>query len=112
MKIETVVQLLPEDCGLQHSIVRLHNSNIDSKRLDRERFFRREAVVICNPQNGSRVLRYAMGTPGGISITKRAVALDYDAVDVPPLSGLMSRPLLHSLKHSGAFGDLYASLFR
>ncbi len=23
-----------------------------------------------------------MGTPGGISITKRAVALDYDAVDV------------------------------
>lgn len=29
-----------------------------------------------------------------------------------PLSGLMSRPLLHSLKHSGAFGDLYASLFR
>ena len=30
----------------------------------------------------------------------------------PPLSGLMSRPLLHSLKHSGAFGDLYASLFR
>lgn len=82
MKVETVVQLLPEDCGLQHSIVRLHNSNIDSKRLDRERFFRREAVVICNPQNGSRVLRYAMGTPGGISITKRAVALDYDAVDV------------------------------
>lgn len=82
MKVETVVQLLPEDCGLQHSIVRLHNSNIDSKRLDRRRFFRREAVVICNSKNGSRVLRYAMGTPGGISITKRAVALDYDAVDV------------------------------
>ncbi|CAD0264198.1 conserved hypothetical protein [Pseudomonas veronii] len=82
MKVETIVQLNPEDCGLQHSIVRLHNSNIDSKRLDRKRFFRREALVICNSQNGARVLRYAMGTPGGISITKRAVALDYDAVDV------------------------------
>jgi hypothetical protein len=81
MKVETIVRLNPEDCGLQHCIVRLHNSNIDSKRLDRNRFFRREALVVFNAENGARVLRYAMGTPGGISITKHAIALDYDAVD-------------------------------
>lgn len=82
MKILTVVRLPSEDSGLQNSIVRLHNRNIDSKRKDRSRFFRREPVVICNRANGASVLRYVMGTPGGISITKNAVALDYDAIDV------------------------------
>lgn len=82
MKILTVVRLPSEDSGLQNSIVRLHNRNIDSKRKDRNRFFRREPVMICNSANGASVLRYVMGTPGGISITKNAVALDYDAIDV------------------------------
>ena len=48
---------------------------------------------------------------GKLTGDKRPVA-ERPAPANPPLSGLMSRPLLHSLKHSGAFGDLYASLFR
>ncbi|MDW2127525.1 hypothetical protein R7P74_28380, partial [Vibrio sp. 2033] len=45
------------------------------------RFFRREPVMIVNPETKAKVLRYAMGNPGNLSITKLAVALDYDAVD-------------------------------
>ncbi|HBC3698668.1 TPA: hypothetical protein KD306_003473 [Escherichia coli] len=82
MKIETVVPLPPEDSGLQHCIARFHNRNMDSKRKDKTRFFRREPVMIVNPETKAKVLRYAMGNPGNLSITKLAVALDYDAVDV------------------------------
>ncbi|EOW9552525.1 hypothetical protein ACY3XD_002574 [Vibrio cholerae] len=81
MKIETVVPLPPEDSGLQHCIARFHNRNMDSKRKDKTRFFRREPVMIVNPETKAKVLRYAMGNPGNLSITKLAVALDYDAVD-------------------------------
>ncbi|HDO1191561.1 hypothetical protein OB934_18285 [Aeromonas salmonicida] len=81
MKIEMVVPLPVEDSGLQHSIARFHNFNMDSKRQDKARFFRREPVVIVNPETNAKVLRYAMGNPGGLSITKGAIALDYDAVD-------------------------------
>ncbi|HGS5039446.1 TPA: hypothetical protein ACMDS2_003544 [Vibrio parahaemolyticus] len=81
MKIESVVRLPMEDSGLGHNIVRLNNRNVDSKRKDPNRFFRREPVVIYNPDNGTKVIRYVMGNPGTMSITKNAVGLDYDAVD-------------------------------
>lgn len=41
MKIEIVVPLPSGDSGLQHCIVRFHNRNMDSKRKDKTRFFRR-----------------------------------------------------------------------
>ena len=81
MKINSVVQLPPEDSGLQHCIARFHNHNMDAKKQDQSRFFRREPLIFRNPETGAKVLRYAMGNPGGISITKSSVALDYDAVD-------------------------------
>ncbi|EOV0985978.1 hypothetical protein ACW6AV_003464 [Edwardsiella piscicida] len=81
MKIEIVEPLPPQDSGLQHCIARFHNHNIDSKRKDTARFFRREMVVIVNLETKAQVLRYAMGNPGSLSITKQGVALDYDAVD-------------------------------
>lgn len=56
MKIETVVPLPPEDSGLQHCIVRFHNRNMDSKRKDTARFFRREPVMIVNPETKAKVL--------------------------------------------------------
>ncbi len=37
--------------------------------------------MIVNPETKAKVLRNAMGNPGNLSITKLAVALDYDAVD-------------------------------
>lgn len=80
MKIESVVRLPPEDSGLQHAIVRLNNRNMDSRRIDRARFFRREPLIITNLADGSAVLRYAMGNSGQ-SICKNQIGLDYDAVD-------------------------------
>jgi hypothetical protein len=81
MHVDRVVPLPSLDSGMQHSIVRLHNSRIDSRRLDKSRFFRREPLVIINPDNGAKVLRYAMGTPGGLSVGGSAIALDYDGID-------------------------------
>ncbi|MEB1021838.1 hypothetical protein VC940_16030, partial [Citrobacter freundii] len=68
MKIETVVPLPPEDSGLQHCIARFHNRNMDSKRKDKTRFFRREPVMIVNPETKAKVLRYAMGNPGNFGL--------------------------------------------
>tara|TARA_B100000446_G_scaffold184352_1_gene206134 strand:- start:17432 stop:17869 length:438 start_codon:yes stop_codon:yes gene_type:complete len=79
-RFESVVRLPPEDSGLQHSIVRLNNNHIDSKKHDTTKFFRRDAVVVINQDNGEKVLRYVMGNPG-LSITKDSLAIDYDAVD-------------------------------
>lgn len=82
MLTATMVVRLPDaDSGMQHSIVRFNNRRLDSKRQDPERFHRREPVVIINPQNGAKVLRYAMGTPGGLSVCRDWIAIDYDGVD-------------------------------
>ena len=81
IQVNTVVPLPYGDAGLHNSIVRLHNLHIDSKKKDHSRFFRRSAVVIINSQTGEKILRYVMGNPGGISISKYSAALDYDAVD-------------------------------
>ncbi|MGI0649467.1 hypothetical protein ACRCPS_31105 [Pseudomonas aeruginosa] len=84
LEVEKVLELPPDDAGLQNSIVRLHNMHLDSKRSDRSRFFRRDLLVIRNIATGEMVLRYVMGNPGGngLSITKHAAALDYDAIAV------------------------------
>lgn len=79
--VDHVVQIPSGDSGLQNSIVRIHNMHIDSKKRNKSRFYRRDAVVIENNVTGEKILRYVMGNPGGISISKTAVALDYDAVD-------------------------------
>lgn len=81
IKIEGVVTLPREDSGLQHSIVRFNNRHIDAKRVDLNRFFRRSPVIIVNLKTGTKILRYAMGNSGNISIGKNSIALDYDAVD-------------------------------
>ena len=81
MKIEMVVPLPVEDSGLQHCIARFHNSNMDSKRQDKARFFRREPVVIVNPRQTSRCCDMRWVTLVGFLSPKVAIALDYDAVD-------------------------------
>ncbi|WP_246862882.1 hypothetical protein [Citrobacter sp. CF971] len=78
-----VNQIIPIAIGHPNRVVTpFGNRNMDSKRKDTARFFRREPVMIVNPETKAKVLRYAMGNPGNLSITKLAVALDYDAVDV------------------------------
>ena len=80
MKFNNVVRLPDCDSGVNLSIVRFYNGHIDSKKKDKNKFFRREAVTIKNPQNGARILRYAMGN-AGLPINKTSLAIDYDGID-------------------------------
>lgn len=81
MVVNKVVPLPKEDSGTNRSIARLNNKQMDSSRTDRSRFFRREPLLIINLKSGARVLRYAMGNPGSISIGHKEIALDYDGCD-------------------------------
>lgn len=76
-----VVPLPVHDSGVHLAIARLHNFHIDAKRQDRSRLFRRQAVCIVNQDNGTWVIRYAMGAAGVKGVCKYTVGLDYDGVD-------------------------------
>lgn len=78
---ERIVQLTPEDSGLSNNIVRLNNIWIDSKKMNRSVYFRRDPVVIKNTENGQTIVRYVMGSPGGFSVKKSELAIDYDGMD-------------------------------
>lgn len=78
---KTVVKLEPCDSGISHSIVRVNNSMVDSKKQDRNRFFRREALLIKNLDNDASIIRFVMGSNSLKGLTKDAIALDYDATD-------------------------------
>lgn len=78
---ERIVQLPPEDSGLSNNIVRLNNNWIDSKKMNRSLYFRRDPVVIKNTENGRTIVRYVMGSPGGFSVKKSELAIDYDGMD-------------------------------
>lgn len=79
--INQIEPLVSADSGLERNFVRLNSGWIDSKRLDKQRFFRREALVIKNPENKQWVLRYALGSPPQQAVKKGVVRLDYDAID-------------------------------
>lgn len=79
--IQKIEPLAAADAGLERNFIRLNNGWIDAKRLDNARFFRREALVITNPDNGQWVLRYALGSPPQQAVKKGVVRLDYDATD-------------------------------
>ncbi|GAB6071606.1 hypothetical protein JCM30760_27040 [Thiomicrorhabdus hydrogeniphila] len=70
------VQLLPkEDSGIHNLLIRVHGSHINST------FKRREPVVIVNPENNAKCIRYVMGAGSMAGITKSTLAVDYDALD-------------------------------
>ena len=74
-KIKTLFMLSKEDAGLDRLIVRVHNSCINTL------FFRREAVVIVNNDNGKKIIRYAMGGSNIRGLDRNSVAIDYDGYD-------------------------------
>ncbi len=104
MEVKVVIQLPPEDSGLQHSIVRFHNSRIDSKKADKTRYFRREPLVVINPETGAKVLRFAMGSAGLPGIVKNGIGVDYDAVDL--LGVRFNRDVKLEVRRATAF-DVY-----
>jgi hypothetical protein len=83
MEIQTtkVLALKEADFGFSSYIVRVNNWHIDSKKSNNEKFFGRDAVMITNTENGASILRYIVGNPGTMSLTKSDIGLDYDGVD-------------------------------
>lgn len=75
-----IIRLPDVDSGLHLSIVRFYNGHIDSKKANRNKFFRLEALTIKNTHNGMKILRYAMGN-SSLPINKNTIAIDYDAID-------------------------------
>lgn len=81
LKVSAVVSLPVEDSGLSNAIVRVHNSRIDRCKKDKQRFFRREPLVIMSPETGAFIVRYAMGGGGVKGVCRNTIALDYDGID-------------------------------
>lgn len=79
--INQVIRLSEADSGLSQSIVRCYNGYIDSKKLDKSKYFRRQAVIIENKHNGLKILRYVMGS-AGMPINRSTIGLDYDGIDM------------------------------
>jgi hypothetical protein len=76
-----MVLLDPNDPFIGREIVRLYREHIDASRERKEKFERRQAVVVQHETTKRWVVRHAMGAGGG-SYPKRAeVAVDYDTMD-------------------------------
>jgi hypothetical protein len=74
LRAKNVLLLPKEDAGHHNLIVRMQGVHINSF------FRRREPVVICNPHNGERIIRYAMGGGSLPGIKRDSIALDYDGL--------------------------------
>lgn len=79
-KFEIIKKLSSDDSGPAHGIVRFYNGHIDAAKLDKQKFFRRQAVTIRNMNNKEFVIRYAMGS-AGMKLDRKSLAIDYDGVD-------------------------------
>lgn len=75
LKVDKLILLPKEDSGVRNLIVRVHGTLIKSS------FQRRQPVVICNPENGAKIIRYVMGSGSLSGVTKSAIAIDYDGLD-------------------------------
>jgi hypothetical protein len=85
IEVNRVIPLPDEDSGMDHSIVRVNNRNIDSEKMDTSRFFRRQPLIIKNKANNRRILRYVMGHKH-LSIKLNEIAIDYDGIDALGIS--------------------------
>ncbi len=75
LKISQLMLLPKEDSGIHNLLIRVHGCHIKST------FQRRQPVVIVNPENGAKCIRYVMGGGSLAGLTKTSAALDYDAMD-------------------------------
>jgi hypothetical protein len=81
-----VVKLPARDSGVHLSILRVHPSRIDSRRMDPMRFVRRQPVLLQNCATGATTICFVMGA-GDVHIPDRqGIAIDYDARDALDLN--------------------------
>lgn len=75
IKVNKVLLTSKEDAGLSNLIARLSVKHIN-------RFVkRREAIIICNPKNGSKIVRYALGGGGISGLNSTSICIDYDGIE-------------------------------
>ncbi len=75
LKISQLMLLPKEDSGIHNLLIRVHGCHIKST------FQRRQPVVIVNPANNAKCIRYVMGGGSITGLTKDSASLDYDAMD-------------------------------
>ncbi len=79
--VESLAELPRRDSGVLNSIVRVHPSRIDAKRVDTKKLFRRQPVLLKNRNNGLSTVRFVLGR-GDVPIsTPKTIAVDYDTRD-------------------------------
>lgn len=107
--IPTELKVLPlpkTDSGINNQIVRVPNTWIDRKKLDRTKLFRREPVIVTYQSTGASVLRYVMGVADGqmqIRMGTNSIALDYDAIDSLGLPFFTSDPARITIRRATEF---------
>jgi hypothetical protein len=72
----SVLSLDDRDSGVHKAIGRLNTSRISASGKDASKFRRRQALWLTNPDTGLSTMVFAMG---GQSVTRDAVAIDYDS---------------------------------
>lgn len=73
---EDVLHLPPEDAG--RNILRINNALIGRKG-EKGKFYRRQPVILDNPNTGLKTLRFVMGSRSDHPVTGKAtIMLDYD----------------------------------
>ena len=79
--IRNIIKSAKDNADFANGIIRLHNSWIDANKKDKEKFVRRQAVVITNMDNGNSIVRMVLGSNGIPGLNKSAAVLDYDGID-------------------------------
>lgn len=72
----TVLSLDERDSGVDKAIGRLNTSRISASGKDASKFRRRQALWLTNLDTGLSTMVFAMG---GQSVTRNAIAIDYDS---------------------------------
>lgn len=73
---EDVLHLLAEDAG--RNIIRINNTLI-GKKGEKGKFYRRQPVLLDNPNTGLKTLRFVMGSRADHPVVgKASIMLDYD----------------------------------
>lgn len=76
-----LVSLPDRDAGVMASVVRVHPSRVDAHKRSEGKIFRREPVVLRNPETGLSTIRFALGA-GGLNLrSPNAIGIDHDTAD-------------------------------
>lgn len=80
LNVLKVIELL--DGNYSNPRVRLNNFHLDKSKTNKDKFFRREPLIIINKNNGKWVIACCLGSPGIKGLTKDAIGLEYDSADM------------------------------